>query len=830
MANPFHKPVLLACATALSAAAPAAAAPLSPREATYLEEHEEIVFAVPPAYAPFAFTTRKQFSGMDVELIHWMATEMGFMARFEAMPTEQAIDQLKEGRIDAIVSISYSEKLDDDFDFSQPLKSAPVSLFIRSDRNDIAGFQDLEDANAAVLGSSRILDELVRQGIRCGIRFISSPQEGEALIAAGEVDALVGNELVLQHYLYSTGKGTLKTVGDPLFIDRACIAVAEGNSPLRTILNKGIDSAQNSGTLNKIHAKWLGSDPSGTLISSRTVLMVVLIAAGVVFTILLLILFWNRRLRLSVERHTRLYAESERRLRSIFENSPDAVLLIEEDGQISAANGMACELTGIKKPDLLAKSMYDLLPPGMVEDARSHMRKWFTGELTQCESKIMDALRSAHPVEMTGTLHRINGKETLQLHIRDISMRKEAEQRMAQARRMAEEAHAMSEQARQIAEQTSKAKSEFLANMSHDIRIPLNGILGMTQLLMDTAMTEEQQTCADTIMQSSSGLLKIINHILDLSKIEAGQMEVCASPFSPRSLCTKLCTTFQTASAQKGLDLRCVCEPDVPELVIGDEGLIEQVLVNLIGNAIKFTDRGFVDISIEAPPCSSDRCDLTFRVTDTGIGIEAERHETVFEKYKQINGAGKHLNGGTGLGLAICRQLVELMGGHIAVESAPGQGATFYFTLNLQWTAQKIPPPAKKPEELSAAENANVHVLLVEDNRINQNVAIAMLHKAGFRVTAVNNGQDALERVQKDSFDVVLMDCQMPVMDGYEATRRIRAMKEPVCRIPIIAVTAYALKTDRQRCLDEGMDDYLSKPVSRHELIALLNKYTGKTS
>jgi len=819
----FNKRIFLTgCLMGLAFAA--TGLPLSHQEQAYLREKKEIVFAVQPSFAPFTFVHQEQVTGLDVELVRWMATETGFRPRFIVAPLEEALDKLRTGEVDAMLSLAYSDELNAEFSFTTPTKNAPVVLFVQADCDDISDLEDLAQANVAILGTSHILDVLVRRKIQCGIKFVAKPEDALALIESGAVDAVIGNELVVQHYLYSSGKGNLKPVGEPLFSARICMAVAEGGDILKDILNKGISNAQQTGILSRIQAKWLGSEYARKSLPIRTIITVALVCAVIGLTVLLLILIWNRRLKRSVAEQTRLYVESEKRLRDIFDNSPDAIFVMNRDGQITTANIQACRLVKMDQPTLLSKSVYDLAPPEWHEEVASNMQLWFSGQLQQCEGFSLASDGTVLPIEMTGSLHQIGGREMLQLRARDISLRKKAEQDMLTAKQMAEEAKELAEQARQMAERASQAKSEFLANMSHEIRTPLNGILGMVQLLDDTHLTPEQKGFVDTIVQSSSSLIKIISHVLDISKIEAGQMDLRKSVIDLHSLCENLYHMFQPLAVQSGVDLQCQCRDDIPRHVIGDEGLLEQVLVNLIGNALKFTHHGSVTLNIECHRRDAVETELYFQVIDTGIGIDKQAKDIIFEKFTQVDGSNKRMYGGTGLGLAICKKLIELMGGKIGLISSKGRGSTFHFNL----TMRLADPPAEPdtPEPHTGIINPDVKVLLAEDNKVNQKVAIAILQKAGCKVDAVENGQDAIHRIQQQVYDVVLMDCQMPVMDGFEATARIRAMEDPLCRIPIIAITAHAMKEDQAKCLENGMDDYISKPVSRQNLIDVINKHT----
>ncbi len=802
------------------------AAPLSAEEYEYLKAKGEIVFAVQPNYAPFEFARKKQLSGMNVELAQWMAAYMGFKIRFEPAPLSEALELLRTGEVDAMTSLVQTSERNDEFDFSSLLKTTPITLFVRSDNEVIREISDLEGQRVAIMASSHVLEILQRNKVMCEIKFVSTIKESIALVMAGEADAMIGNELVAHHHLVAAESNDLKAVGDPLFTTRLCMAVRDGDDMLRGIINKGIAHAQQNGTLYRIQGKWLGSEYAQHRPPLRAYLLIVSGVALAVVGTILMILLWNRNLHRKVKERTRQHAESEERLRQFFENSPDAVFILDRKGTIVASNSRACKSVKMKKNELLSKTVYDLVPSTFHNSVDDNMRMWFSGELKQCEGSSMASDGSVTPVEMTGTLLTLDGQKVLQLHSRDIALRKEAEGKIHAARQMAEDSKEMAEQAREIAENASRAKSEFLANMSHEIRTPLNGIVGMAELLADTSLSVEQENCTDTILQSTNGLLNIINHVLDISKIEAGQMDVRESSLDLREMCKNIHLRFQSEAKQNGIKIHCACQDDVPLYVVGDEGLLEQVLVNLVGNAIKFTHQGSVALNIERQSSGSGG-DLYFQIIDTGIGIPKEQQASIFEKFTQVDGSAKRMYGGTGLGLAICKQLIELMGGKIGLISSSGRGSTFFFNLALSPANHPAEPKKPRGDHVEILLRPGVKVLLVEDNKVNQQVAAAILRKAGCLVDIAGNGQDAIQQIRKDTYDVVLMDCQMPVMDGFEATARIRAMHSDIAQIPIIAITAHAMKDDRKKCLDGGMNDYISKPVSRKDLVALINKYAG---
>ena len=532
-----------------------------------------------------------------------------------------------------------------------------------------------------------------------------------------------------------------------------------------------------------------------------------------------------------------------RKLSGAVEHSPASIVITDHEGRLEYVNPKFCEGTGYsfeevrgQNPRLLKSGQN---PPELYQqlwDTITQGREW-RGEFCnrRKNGEIFWEFASISPIrDAEGHItHFVAVKE-------DITERKRAEAELLQTNRNLEAATARANQMALQAELASIAKSDFIANMSHELRTPMNGVLGLLGLVLDTDLTEEQRQFIQTARSSGQALLVLLNDLLDYSKIEARKLKLETLDFSLARLLDDLAGLLAPRAREKGLVLGCVAAPEAPSALRGDPGRLRQILLNLTGNALKFTSRGEVAVRVSVLAEAPAEVHLRFSVRDTGPGIPADKLGLLFKKFSQLDSSTTRLHGGTGLGLAISKQLAELMGGEIGVESQLGQGSEFWFTVRLaKATAQSnleavicgastpAPRAVGPSAALSGRDLSQVRLLVAEDNLINQQVAVGVLKKLGFTAEVVADGLEAVQALERVPYDLVFMDVQMPEMDGFEATRVIRDPQSRVLnhQVPIIAMTAHAMQGDRARCLEAGMDDYVPKPVEVPALTAALNQW-----
>ncbi|NOU35659.1 MAG: PAS domain S-box protein [Kiritimatiellaceae bacterium] len=1064
MYKSFSKGVFVLCfffTAVIALAAPVVE--LTAQEQAWLDEHgRKISFVFHPNYMPVEFLDKNnQPSGIMIDFIRWIGRETGFTPEFHADTREDGRAVLS-GEFDAKTSL-WNGIRHQEFLFTPTVIEMPISAFTVAD-SGVRTLKDLEGRIVAHDPDNKLLDDL---NIKHTPMFYEEIEPQLMAVVSGRADAMVGIDQVVQYYIYGMSLGDrIKKINEPLLTGESCIAVAGTNRILQSILSKGVLAAQQEGLARRLQRQWIG--PEYTTLGARIFRYVhyVIIGIGVLLAALLLFWIWDIRLSRRVIEKTRQLRNSEERLRTIFQNSPDAILIEDDRGMVLDANPVACAFHGLRHDEMVGRNAFDMAPAACRDEVERDFRKWFTGELKRYETLLQSGDGRKVPVEVIGAPMRFEGKSAVLLLVRDMTQRKHVEQALEESEmryrglieaqsnfivridteglftfvneafcrfvgrsrselvgtdsrsfvyyddlailnkaiealvsrrergvtiehrmrartrtawvqweniavfdesgrvveiqsvgqditerrriyealqesekrlrflfeeiphiavqgyntarevifwnRASEELYKYSKKdvlgrkmeeivlaadrreemvaafdnwvktgapipsgemlkstadgrqvavyssrlatrnhrgewelyvidvdlselkraseelvkAKEFAERASRAKSEFLANMSHEIRTPMNGVMGMTHLLLETELTADQRDSIQTIMESTQELMRIIDELLDISRVEAGEVRLYPEPFCMRETVEKVVLLFADRAGKKGVDISIAIHDSVPKRMLGDPGRIRQVLINLIGNALKFTHDGHIQIRMQAER-AEDGWNLLADVKDTGIGMTPELQERIFEKFTQGDTSSKRQYGGTGLGLAITRQLVRLMGGEISVESDVNKGATFQFNLKLGSVENETPVPAPAAPVPDEKKKIAGNILLVEDNLVNQKVASAMLKKMGCTVTVVPNGARALEQIALRKFDLIFMDCQMPIMDGFEATIAIRQMVGEIRDIPIVAMTAHALKEDRQHCLDVGMNDYLSKPVHVEALVAVLKKYCG---
>lgn len=514
-----------------------------------------------------------------------------------------------------------------------------------------------------------------------------------------------------------------------------------------------------------------------------------------------------------------LHRTSVLELETIFSTSLVGIVLIR-DGQIVNANKRMCEMFGYDQDELRCLDIRFLFTGRRAfrRFVRRYLHLLMNSNIEQVEYDLRTKNGALVPCTLSGKAidrHHL-GQGTVWV-IEDISRRKAAEQQL--------------EQSRQAAEAASVAKGQFLANMSHEIRTPMNGIIGLTNMLLRQELTDGQREHLELIQRSSIRLMTIINDILDFSKLEAGRFELEYHSFSLRGLLREVVQPMEPTIRRKHLHFKLQVDPAVPDIIHGDQTKIMQVLTNLLDNSLKFTKHGTVslDVRMRTAPEHPQQM-LVFEVADTGMGILPSYHHKVFESFSQADSSHSRKFGGTGLGLSISKGLVELMGGSIWFESAPEQGSSFWFTVPLV-AAQNDASVSCGERTTGQHEDSIIpqgqgrRILVAEDEYINSLLIRNLLQQAGYHVTMVRNGREAVEAWRGGIFDCVLMDIQMPGMDGYEAVARIREAERGGAHIPIIAMTAHALSGDRQKCIASGMDDYIAKPIDGQRVLLLLHQY-----
>ncbi len=792
------------------------------RELRFLGNHD---------LAPMIYATESGPKGVVVDLAEEIIRRAGLKARVEAMDWSLAQEQLKHGEADALLQINSNPEREKIFDFSDPLLESQLSIFRRVDRIDLQSMGSLKGRKVGVERSGYPY-AMLKSKPEISLVIIPTWGLGMRQVASGELDAVVVDRWVGELELSRLGLSNVVASHEPLERSYSAIAVQKGNEALLQQINQALAEMRKDGSFDEIISHWSKYEVIHVTKSQKQLYMFSVL--GVLGCLVLATaLFELLKLRAHRDRMLKVNAQLEEQNEELTEF---AERLDEESGRyelvIEGVDVGIWEWDIPSNQSIWSYRLFELLrlPPSEELDADA---EWEQRLHPKDRQRIHDGVvhhlktRRAYKEEVRVRCgdeqyrwFRICGKARFDEQsgralkmagsLEEISERKLAEAQLIEERNKAK-----------VAE---KAKSEFLANMSHEIRTPMNAIMGMAEMLAGMELGPEQEEMAQTIHGSAKALLCILNDTLDLAKIESGRVEFEQIAFDVLDVSRDVLRTFEIQSKQKNLDLDMSVAPGLSVLRIGDSGRIRQILMNLLSNAVKFTKEGRIHLQL-----SGDEQQLHLAVTDTGIGIRKEKQEDCFNSFVQADSSTTREFGGTGLGLPISRMLARLMGGDLTLRSEEGEGCCFTLSLPL------LPGPEAGDEEPARSDvrdamkdsspAAKLTILVVEDNAVNQRVAQMMLRKLGHEVHIASSGLDGLEQMNTQNPDLIFMDCQMPLMDGYEATREIRKLK-PARALPIIAMTAHAMEGDREKCLEVGMNDYITKPISSESLQLMLEKWS----
>ena len=767
-------------------------------------------------------------TGLLIDLLQGIADGAGWTLTYTRCHWQDCLDALRGGQIDLLPDVAYSETRAQDFDFhATPALISWSQIYRRQDLR-ILNYLDLKDKRIAVLDGSiqeTFLNEVLNNfSLPHQMVKTDSIDQAFALVVAGQADVAVASHFYGDHHAGKNGLVETPIIFSP---SRLHFATAKGqNAELLTQIETQLSAwqADSNSVYFRILQKWRWPASSASLPAYVWWALAGLLAA------LAVILLINRWLRREIDKKTATLTSSEARFRGVFDNISEAIFVHDRaTGELLQVNRRMCEMYGCSEADALrahAAKFSSNLPPYTHDEAAEFLRLAVEEgpQIFEWQARRLDSGKTFW-VEVSLRAICLAGRDCILAVVRDIGERKAVEQELAGYRenleQMVEQRTRELEKSRAEAVQLARVKSEFLANMSHEIRTPLNGVLGFAHLGRERTQDDKLQYMFDRIVESGKLLQRVIDDILDYSKIDAGKLKIEALAFDPHELMTSTLEMVRERAESKGLHLFLVPNAEIHQC-IGDALRFQQVLLNLLSNAIKFTESGSISVTLRLLPG-----ELECSVEDTGIGIEPENLARLFRPFEQADSSTTRRFGGTGLGLTISARLIELMGGRITVDSQPGQGSRFTVYLpcphdQAAASPTKSPPPAQPADDPSLR---GLSILVVEDDAVNRQVLAEMLKEIGVHVDLAENGQLALDRVLErgaQTYDLVLMDVMMPVMDGYTACRRLHEI-DP--NLPVVGQTALAQEDERRACLAAGMLDRVTKPIDPAALFAAIRRH-----
>jgi len=740
----------------------------------------------------------------------------------------EAMDAVKKKRADFVPGIGVSPSREEEFLFTDVFETIPISCFVRSDTFDVHSVDGLVGRRTAVIHRSAAFTYL--SGIP-GMHFAEFDSIDEALFSllSGKVDGFVCPEPVLLKKAREIGvEGMIKVVGKPLMELRRGYLLRRTEARLVERFNASINKLPATPQFADVYMKWWGEPTPFWTLSN------ILIGVGLVLLVAVVgLMVWHYQSVMALNKDLEETAQDRLRIQTRLQTSEQRLNKSQEvasfgsfernleDGKGYWSESL-CKLFGIvPRPEApsFEEFMLMLHPDDRMIYIRSNEAMSVANPNSRFEFRFRHGQTGEYRYALCSQMHEFdaNGVAVFRIGaIQDITERKRMDAELLKAKHTAEAA--------------SRSKSEFLANMSHELRTPLNGALGMLQLLSMDDLNSEQREYVQTAITSCRNLTDLLGDILDLSRVEAGKLELYLKEFEPGSIIDSVRNTFSQLAAQKGVEFVFTSDPTLPHCVVGDPARLRQVLFNLVGNALKFTDKGAVSVEITHYCGRTERdCRLLFTVSDTGIGIPDDMIGRIFGAFTQVDGAYSRRFQGAGLGLHIVKRLADLMGGNLSIESELDRGTTIYFAAPFSLAEDRGDNACGAEIHIPSSGLSPKRVLIAEDDRVNQLAIRKFVEKLGHVAEVVGNGEEALAKLARSDFDILLLDIQMPVMNGIEAARRIRTSEHLGVKqgIPIVALTAHAMTGDRERFLDKGMNDYLAKPVDIAELRLVLERNLG---
>jgi len=773
-------------------------------------QNDTIIVAADYNYPPFSFIDKTgKPAGYDIEVANEIARITGLKIKISLVNWDSALINLESGKVDVITSLAYSSSRQKKVDFSFRLHTEFYTIFAKK-KSRINGPGDLANKIPAILENDISIELFYEpMGLKNKGVIVKSMPEAFSLINSDSCDyAIVPYPLGAQ-VIEDENLDNIESKGEPFLPSVFCFAVKHDNYEVLAFLNQGIAIMSRDGELDRIYNKWVKYKQKED--RYKIFFYYALIGLSIFAAIIVLLFLFGYSLKKQVRKKTAEIQKKEEFYRVIFNAVDDGLIILDDSQNIIEANLRAYQFFSYKNGNLTGKYAGELVRDEYIDKVKDLENYVKAGKSFFKENVDRKFQGKTQNLSVEGFQIDITEKKGFLLVIRDTTKERENYLKLNEAKRNADKAN--------------NAKSTFLSTISHEIRTPLFAIIGYSELMDATELSVKQNEYNKKIKISGKLLLNLVNDILDLTKMEAEKLELNHGTFGICELVEELCEIEGAKASEKNINLKVNIDKEVPLFLVGDHIHISRILLNLLNNAIKFTDIGEVSLKVNVENLTEleeyKKINVVFSVKDTGIGISPDAQQKLFEPFEQIQNTRERKFGGTGLGLAISKQLVNLMGGIIEMESTPGKGSIFNVILPLEIASTKEIITEERQVEI--AENEEITVLLVEDNEFNAEILHEQLTQAGFKVSHVYSGFEALEILKTKHFQIILMDIEMPGMDGFATLAKIRELK--LTETPIVALSAHNLISDKEKALQAGMCDYLHKPITIRELSKTIYKY-----